>query len=65
MAGTLVVVIGTPATHNESANLLYLGKCHEPAPTACIVSKPIIHSNKWEAIWNRWKESRAMLLSLL
>jgi hypothetical protein len=48
--GALTVVIGTAAAHNESAHLLYLGETHEPAPTACTTSKPIIHSNKWEAI---------------
>jgi hypothetical protein len=46
MAAALVVVIGATATHNESANLLYLGKSHKSAPTACINSKPIIHSHK-------------------
>jgi hypothetical protein len=40
----LVVVIG--ATHNESANLLYLGESHEPDPTACIYTTPIIHSQE-------------------
>ena len=44
VTAALVVVIGTTATHNESAHLLYLGKSHEPAPTACIAAKPIIHS---------------------
>jgi hypothetical protein len=63
MTTALVVVIGATATHNESANLLYLGKSHEPAPTACIDTKPIIHSLKWEAIWIRWNANRAVLLS--
>jgi len=44
------VVIGTTATYNESAHMLYLGKRHEPAPTACICDEPIIHSYESEAI---------------
>jgi hypothetical protein len=64
VAAGLIVVIGTTATHNESAYLLYLGKCHEPAPTACIVSGDIIHSNESEASRNRWNANRAVLLSL-
>jgi hypothetical protein len=65
MTAALVVVIGTTATHNESANLLYLGKNHEPTPTACICSKPIIHSCKSEAIRKRWNANIAVLSSVL
>jgi hypothetical protein len=61
MTAALVVVIRTTATHNESANLLYLGKSHEPAPTACICDEPIIHSYKSEAIRKRWNASIAVL----
>ena len=64
VTAALVVVIGTTATHNESANLLDLGKSHEPAPIACINSNPIIHSLKREANGYRWNESVAVLLSL-
>jgi hypothetical protein len=64
VTAALIVVIGTTATYNERANLLYLGESHEPAPTGCMFSKPIIHSLEWEAIWIRWNAIRAMLLSL-
>jgi hypothetical protein len=64
MTAALIVVIGTTAAHNESAHLLYLGKSHQPTPTACIASKPIIHSLEWEAIGIYWKAIRAVLLSL-
>jgi hypothetical protein len=65
VAAALVVVIGTTATHYKRAHLLYLGKRHGPAPTACINEKPIIHSIEREVIQNRWKNNAAVLLSLL
>jgi len=65
VAAALIVVIGTTATHNKRAHLLYLGKRHGPTPTACINKKRIIHSIEPEVIQNRWKKNVAVLLSLL